>query len=55
MALGFATFVHGYYDYFLFLPSIRGLWLQAIAALIIVVGLTHFAIKLRKDEIIREE
>ena len=55
MALGFAAFVHGYYDYFLFLPSIRGLWVQAIAALIIVVGLTHFAIKLRKDEIIREE
>lgn len=55
MALGFATFVHGYYDYFLFLPSIRGLWIQAIAALVIVVGLTHFAIKLRKDEIIREE
>ncbi len=55
MALGFAAFVHGYYDYFLFLPSIQGLWLQAMAALVIVVGLTHFAIKLRKDEIIREE
>ncbi len=55
MALGFATFVHGYYDYFLFLPSIKGLWVQAIVALVIVVGLTHFAIKLRKDEIIRDE
>lgn len=52
MALGFATFIHGYYDYFLFLPSIRGLWVQAMVALVFVVVLTHFAIKLRKDEII---
>jgi RsiW-degrading membrane proteinase PrsW (M82 family) len=55
LALGFAAFVHGYYDYFLFLPSIRGLWMQAVGALIIVVILTHFAIKLRKDEIIKPE
>ncbi len=55
MALGFSAFIHGYYNYFLFLPSIRGLWIQATAALIIVVGLTHFVIKLRKDEILREE
>jgi RsiW-degrading membrane proteinase PrsW (M82 family) len=55
LALGLAAFVHGYYDYFLFLPSIRGLWLQAIAALIITVVLTHFAIKLRRDEIIKPD
>lgn len=55
MALFFAAFVHGYYDYFLFLPSIRGLWLQAIGALIIVVVITHFAIKLRRDEIIKPD
>jgi len=55
MGLFFATFVHGYYDYFLFLPSIRGLWLQAIGALVIVVIITHYAIKLRRDEIIRPD
>lgn len=55
LALGFAAFVHGYYDYFLFLPSIRGLWIQAVAALLIMVVLTHFAIKLRKDEIIKPD
>jgi protease PrsW len=55
LALGLAAFVHGYYDYFLFLPSIRGLWLQAVAALIIVVVLTHFAIKLRRDETIEPD
>jgi protease PrsW len=55
LALFFAVFVHGYYDYFLFLPSIPGLWLQAIGALIIVVIITHFAIKYRKDEIIKPD
>jgi RsiW-degrading membrane proteinase PrsW (M82 family) len=55
MALLFAAFVHGYYDYFLFLPSIKGLWMQAIGALVIVVVITHFAIKYRKDEIIRPD
>ncbi len=55
LALFFAAFVHGYYDYFLFLPSIRGLWMQAIGALVIVVVITHFAIKFRKDEIIRPD
>jgi len=55
LALGLATFAHGYYDYFLFLPSIRGLWLQAMVGLIIIVVLTHFAIKLRRDETIEQE
>jgi RsiW-degrading membrane proteinase PrsW (M82 family) len=55
MGLFFAAFVHGYYDYFLFLPSIKGLWLQAVGALVIVVVITHFAIKLRRDEIIRPD
>jgi RsiW-degrading membrane proteinase PrsW (M82 family) len=55
MALLFATFVHGYYDYFLFLSFVPGLWLQAIASLVIVVVLTHYAIKLRKDEIRKEK
>lgn len=55
MALFFAVLVHGYYDYFLFLPSIQGLWLQAGGALVIFVIITHFAIKLRRDEIIRPD
>jgi len=55
MALFFAAFAHGYYDYFLFLSFVPGLWLQAIASLIIVVVLTHYAIKLRKDEIIKPD
>ena len=55
LALGLSAFVHGYYDYFLFLPSIRGLWLQAMVALILVIVLTHFAIKLRRDETIEQQ
>jgi len=52
MALFFATFAHGYYDYFLFLPFIPNLWMQAISSLVIVIIITHYAFKLRKDEII---
>ena len=52
MALFFASLAHGYYDYFLFLKFIPGLWLQAFISLVIVVVITHFAFKLRKDEII---
>jgi RsiW-degrading membrane proteinase PrsW (M82 family) len=55
LALGLAVFVHGYYDYFLFLPSIRGLWMQAVVGLIIFVVLTHFAIKLRREETIEPD
>jgi len=55
MALFFAAFAHGYYDYFLFLSFVPGLWIQAIASLIIVVIITHYAIKLRKDEIINQD
>jgi RsiW-degrading membrane proteinase PrsW (M82 family) len=52
MALLFASFAHGYYDYFLFLTFIPDLWMQAIASLVIVIIITHYAFKLRKDEII---
>lgn len=50
MALGFATFAHEYYDYFLFLSFVPGLWFNAIVSLIIIVGITQYAIKLRNDE-----
>ncbi len=55
IALFFASLAHGYYDYFLFLNFVPGLWLQTFISLIIVVIITHFAFKLRKDEIIYPE
>jgi RsiW-degrading membrane proteinase PrsW (M82 family) len=45
LGLAFATFVHGFYDYFLFISFIPGLWIQAFVGLLIAVVLTHFAIK----------
>ncbi len=55
LALILAAFAHGYYDYFLFLSYIRGLWIQAIVSLFIVVVLTHYALKLRKNTVIKPE
>ncbi|MBT8230290.1 MAG: PrsW family intramembrane metalloprotease, partial [Bacteroidia bacterium] len=52
IALFFATLAHGYYDYFLFLPFIKGMWVQAIVSLAIVVIITQVAFHIRKDEII---
>jgi len=52
LALFFATFAHGYYDYFIFLSFIPGLWSVAFVSLIIVIIVSHIAFKLRKDEII---
>ena len=52
LGLFFATIAHGYYDYYLFLDFIPGLWAQAFISLIVVIILTHFTFKLRKDEII---
>jgi RsiW-degrading membrane proteinase PrsW (M82 family) len=55
IALLFATFAHGYYDYFLFLPFIPGLWLQTIISLVIVIVMVHYAFRLRKNEIIDQD
>jgi len=52
MALFFATLIHGYYDYFLFLKFIPGVWFQALISLAILIVLTHLAFRLRKNEII---
>jgi len=52
LALFFASLVHGYYDYFIFLKFIPGVWQQAIISLGIMIGITHYAFRLRKDEII---
>ena len=50
LAIGFATFVHGFYDYFLFISFIPGLWIQAFVGLLIAVVLTHYAIKQRQHD-----
>lgn len=50
MGLFLATFVHGVYDYFLFVSFVPGLWIQAIVSLVIAVVLTHFAMKRHQSE-----
>jgi RsiW-degrading membrane proteinase PrsW (M82 family) len=45
LALVLAALAHGYYDYVLYLSNIRGLWLQAIVSLVLVVVLTNYALK----------
>ena len=50
MALLFAALAHGFYDYFLFVDFIPGLWIQAMVCLAIVLVLTHFAIKRHRME-----
>ena len=52
LGLFFASFAHGYYDYFLFLDFFPGLWIQPMIFLVIVIITTHFAFKYRKDEIL---
>jgi RsiW-degrading membrane proteinase PrsW (M82 family) len=55
MGLFFASFAHGYYDFFLFLSFIPGIWLQAIISLFIIVIITHYIFRIRKDEIINPD
>jgi protease PrsW len=54
MALILAAFAHGYYDYFMQIMNIKGLWMQAAASLVIVVLLTQMAFRRRKDSVIKE-
>lgn len=44
-----ATFFHGAYDYFWFLSFIPGLWLGAIASLVIAILLSRKAISIHQD------
>jgi len=44
-----ATFFHGAYDYFLFMQNVPGIWLGAIASLIVGVYLSRRAIKIHQD------
>ena len=54
LALLLAAFAHGYYDYFLHYSHIRGLWMQAIVSVILVVMLTQFALNIRKKKVISQ-
>ncbi|MEP6645480.1 MAG: PrsW family glutamic-type intramembrane protease [Saprospiraceae bacterium] len=49
-ALLLAAIAHGYYDYFLDAVNIRGLWMQAITSLALVVFLSQIAIRKRRAE-----
>jgi protease PrsW len=48
-ALGIATLFHGAYDYFWFISFVPGIWVGAIASLIIGVMLSKKAIKIHQD------
>ncbi len=50
LALFFAVFVHGFYDYFLFISFIPGLWAQAFISLLIALGFTYYAMRRRLRE-----
>lgn len=53
LALLLAAFAHGYYDYFMQMMNVKGLWMQAGISLVIVVVLTQMAFKRRKDSVIK--
>ncbi len=49
IALLFAALAHGYYDYFLTIIDVTGLWAQAIVSIIIVIVLVQLAFKRMKN------
>lgn len=49
-ALGVATLLHGAYDYFWFIAYVPGIWMGAIASLVIGVYFSKKAIKIHQDE-----
>jgi len=53
LALLFAAFEHRYYNYFMQLLFIKGLWIQAGVAILIVLVLTRLALKYRKNSVIK--
>lgn len=55
LALLCAAFAHGYYDYFLRLMNIRGLWLQALVSLVIVIVLVQLAYRRRNNAMASSE
>lgn len=48
LGLLLAAIAHGYYDYFMQLMFVKGLWIQAGVSLVIVIVLTQLALKYRK-------
>jgi protease PrsW len=48
-ALGIATLFHGAYDYFWFISFVPGIWVGAIASLVIGVMLSKKAIKIHQE------
>lgn len=48
-ALGIATLFHGAYDYFLFISFVPGIWLGAIASLILGIYLSRKAIRIHQS------
>jgi protease PrsW len=48
-ALGIATLFHGAYDYFWFISFVPGIWLGAIASLVIGIMLSRKAIKIHQE------
>lgn len=55
LALLLAAFAHGYYDYFMQLLYIKGLWIQAGVSILIVIVLTQLALKYRKGRVIESD
>jgi RsiW-degrading membrane proteinase PrsW (M82 family) len=55
LALFVAAFAHGYYDYFLRLVNIPGLWMGAAVSLVIVVVFVQLAYRRRKNAVTNEE
>ncbi len=48
-ALGIATLFHGAYDYFLFISFVPGIWLGALASLVVGIYLSKKAIKIHQE------
>jgi protease PrsW len=48
-ALGIATLFHGAYDYFFFISFVPGIWLGAIASLVVGIMLSRKAIKIHQE------
>lgn len=55
LALLLPALAHGYYDYFMQVMNVKGLWVQAGVSLVIVVVLAQLAFRRRKDTVINEK
>lgn len=49
VALVMATLVHGFYDYFLFISFVPGVWVLTLACLVIAILVSRSAIKSHQD------